>query len=330
MKLAGALSKHHSQELCEFVYIVTSMLLRPMEVMNPPPPPLSRRAFHPPRVPPRAIVTHPHSLISTSSIQHQQQNGRLSGRFSTALAPLASNGVQLPWLLPRVSLLTLEFENPCFEADFHSWKAECMRNQDLWSLFACLVVIIASVATSTRISQLVQVGVILATAAVTAVLATSMQSSSSSNNKPLSFYRNNRDTILVASTLCIATCLSFTGGGLVLKNQIFALIAVLLPVRLRWHIAQLLIVLTWRIVSLAVFPPTPLDVIRLVIGAVLAPFTIAYVAEAVARRGFLSRQALAAAAAAAEVEYDDEFDEYDDEEEYDDYDEENDEDWLYE
>jgi hypothetical protein len=198
-----------------------------------------------------------------------------------------------------------------------------MQTQDLWSLFACLVVIIASVPISTAFSQLLQVGFIFMAAASTATLATSMQSSS--NNNHLAFYRRHRDKIMLASSSFFTTSVYLAGGGGVLYKQVFALVAVLLPVRLRWHVSQLLLVLTWRIACTESVLSTPFNLIRLILGVVIAPFILAYLVECVARRGFLSRRALAAAAAAdTGAEYEDE-DEYDDEYEF--YPEEEDH-WL--
>ena len=293
---------YHSQQLCEFASIVTSLLLRPMDLFDPPPFP-TQRARRPSA--PRATVTHPQS---TNSLQ-QQQDDRSTSLFSTALAPLATHGIQPTGPLPIINLLTLEFQDRILETNFHTWKAECMENQDLWSLFACLVVIIASLPMTTS--------TIFAAVAFTAILA---------KNKNLVFYRNNRDRILFTSTLCITTGVYLTGGSPGLKNQVFALIAVLLPVHLRWHLPQLFIALGCRVGSLITSSTvTSLDFIRLFIGVVLAPFIFAYVVEAVARRAFLSRQALAAVAAA---EYDEDDDDYDDE--FDVHpDDGDDEDWMY-
>jgi len=237
--------------------------------------------------------------------------------LSTALAPLASNGIQLPAPLPRVSLLTLEFQNSSLETQFHSWKADCTRNQDLWSLFACFTAIIASAPAATPLSQLLQVAAIFVAAAATALLSTGLQSSSN-RNTIRAFYCENRDKIILVSSLCITAGVYLTGGGVVLFNQIFALVAVLLPARLRWHAAQLSLVFAWRIASIASVLSAPLHLLRLFSGVVLAPFIFAYVVECVTRRGFLSRQALVAAAANAEAraqtEYDDDFE--DDDSEY--------------
>jgi hypothetical protein len=311
--LAEDISLHHAQQLREFVSIITSLLLRPMDMMDPPP--LSTRR-PPPLCPPLpATVLH-------SQQQHQHQNEQQrSSRFSTALAPLASHGVQLPGPLPRVSLLTLEFENSSFETEFHVWKAECTRNQDLWSLFACFTVILASLQAATPLAQLLQVVAIFAAAAGTTTLATRMQASSNTTNLPV-FYRENRDKIMVAFSLCIAAGLSIVGGGSVVYNQIFALVAVLLPVRLRWQVAQLFLVLAWRIVSATSMLSSPFILARLFLGVVIAPFTLAYVVECVARRGFLSRRALVAAANAPAYEDDDEY-EFEDDEEDEDF-------WLHE
>ncbi|KAL4539544.1 hypothetical protein Ndes2437B_g02087 [Nannochloris sp. 'desiccata'] len=321
VQLAETLSRNHAQQLREFVSLVISLLFRPWDNSGPPPP-ISTRSS--------PLSTHPRSTpaINYQQNEHQQQ---CTSIFFTALAPLASNGIQLPGPLPIVSLLTLEFQNSSLEAEFHSWKAECMRNQDVWSLFACFTAIIASVPAATPLSQLLQVGAIVVAAAAMALLATKMQSSSNSNSS-LAFYRENRDKMLLTSSLCITAGVYLTGGGVILYNQIFALVAVLLPVRLRWHVAQLSLVLVWRIISTTSVLSAPLCLLRLFSGVVLAPFILAYVVECVARRGFLSRQALVAAAAngeaRAQAEYDDDY-----EDEVDLYtdDEEDDEDfWLHE
>jgi hypothetical protein len=314
INLAEALSVHHAQQLRDFTSLVTSLLLRPMDGMVPPPLSSMRGTLYPPP-PSRSATTRHRSQSTTSTLHSLDQRTRL---FSTALAPLASNGARLPGPLPRVSLLTLEFENLSFEREFHSWKAECMQKQDLWSVFACVVVIIASVPAATAMSQLLQVGFILAAAAVTALLATRLQSSvASSSNTSLSFYCQNRDKLMLASTLCITAGVYLTGGGLILYNQVFALVAVLLPVRLRWQFSQLLLVLAWRIGCTTSVLSSPVSLMRMVLGVVIAPFFLAYVVEVVARRGFLSRQALvgAAADARARAEYDDDEYEFDDDDE---------------
>jgi len=309
VQLAKALSHNHAQQLREFVSLVTSLLFHPVDICVPPPPLSSRRS---------SLSTHPRSTQASHS-QHNEQE--YTNIFSTALAPLASNGVQLPGPLPRVSLLTLEFQNSSLEAQFHPWKAECMRNQDLWSIFACFTAIIASIPAATVLSKLLQVCATAIAAAGTALLATRMQSPSN-NNSSLAFYRKNRDKIMLTSSLCITAGVYLTGGGVVSFNQVFALVAVLLPARLRWHVAQLFLVLAWRIASSASVLSAPSQLLRLFSGVVLAPLILAYVVECIARRGFLSRQALVAAAANAETripaaEYDDdsEIDFYTDDEE---------------
>lgn len=264
-ELAYALNMDYSHRLCDFMSLVTSLLLNPSAAM----------AAN------QEGAACPHA--------YQPEESR-TGTFSIALAPLCTS-LPLPSHLPIVGLFTLEFQETALEHEYQSWKARCMKKLDVCSFLACSLFIAADFPCS-ALNQALAAACIMAIAAATIGLAQRMP-------KALELYRDHRDKVLIVAMLLMA-CVVHVGGASVWRtHRLFTLVSLFLPVRLRWHAPGLLVAGGWGAVHLAIGASSSLqlthELICLVIGGLVAPSVLLYIMEVISRRAFVSRQAILAA-----------------------------------
>lgn len=264
-ELAYALNKDYSHRLCDFMSLVTSLLLSPSAAMAA----NQETAACPHPYPPPETPTSP---------------------FSIALAPLCTS-LPFPSHLPVVGLFTLEFQEPGLEHEYQCWKAGCMKKLDACSLLACFLFIAAGFPSSVM-NQLIAAACILALAAAMVRIATRVP-------RAFNLYQEHRDKVLVVAMLLIAGIVHAGGASVWQTYRLFTLLSLFLPVSLRWHTPRLLVAGGWGAAHLAFGASSSVQLthklVCLVVGGLVAPSVLLYIIEVISRRAFVSRQAILAA-----------------------------------
>ena len=289
IQLADALSTYHTQQLREFVSVVTSLLLSPV---------YDDRHATATATTTRTRTTRPQSPVHEEDIDRSP----LTAFLYTDLGPLPTTTAPMP--LPKINRFTLRFRDPWLEREFHEWRAASMGRLDAWSLTTGVMLI----ATLMAVPSWARAAIYVAIIAVCSMACILSLAPTTTGRALIAWYRPRRDGVMAVGAAVGLLCSYFMSGSIALRSRLVTVVPLLFQSQLTWQVPHILVALVLRCICTSA---SAWQVVRLVGIAACIPLAIVYIMEVVSRRAFLGRQAILEAEAAAEEE------------------EEDDDDWLY-